>query len=292
MRSLSVESPAKLNLSLRVLRKRKDGYHELYTLFHRISLRDTLQLSKRKEGIRLYCSHPKVPKRGNLIVEAFRLLKRQFPFQGGVTVRLTKRIPVGGGLGGGSSNAAHFLLGMNRLYRLGLSQKKLLTLGAKLGSDVPFFLSDHRYAVGTGRGEKLQGLSLRRKLWFLLICSPKGLSTRKVYQGLRLERRWTSLTRVRHDVKITSAFLQRGKFRQATQFLKNDLQASAERIRPSLMKARESLSALQLGRCQMSGSGPTLFFIFLSKRKTQQALSKVRNHLLSKSSSLALCHSF
>ena len=285
-----IDSPAKLNLALRVLGKRRDGYHELVTLFHRISLKDTLRLQKESDGIRLICSHPQVPDKKNLIVQAFRLLKKKHPFSGGVTVHLTKRIPVGGGLGGGSSNAAHFLIAMNRLFELGLSQRELMNLGGKLGSDVPFFISGARHAMGRGRGERIEPIPFRRRLWFLLLPSLRGLSTQKVYQALEPRKPLGSLTGVSRDVRIASAFLEKGDLRQAVQFLQNDLTKSAEQIRPSLKKTRESLSDLHLGTCQMSGSGPTLFFIFLSRREALQAFRKLPSRRSFFKSGI-LCHS-
>lgn len=289
MHSLILTSPAKLNLVLRVLGRRPDGYHDLCTLFHRISLRDTLRLEKEMEGIRLFCSHPGVPKRNNLIARAFRLLKTHYPFTGGVTVRLTKRIPIGGGLGGGSSNAAAFLIGMNRLFRLGLTQKKLMKLGEKLGSDVSFFISGARHAIGEGRGERIQPLAFRRRLWFLLLTHPRGLSTRRVYQGFHRPKQAVSLTEVRRSVRITSAFLEKGEPARASGFLVNDLTASAERLRPSLRKIRESLSDSHLGTCHMSGSGPTQFLIFSSRPKALRTIPKLRR--LTNSRAVILCHS-
>lgn len=289
-RSLTLASPAKLNLVLRVVGKRPDGYHELVTLFHRISLSDTLQLHKRNSGIRLLSSHPRVPKKTNLIVRAFHLLKARHPFSGGVTVRLRKRIPVAGGLGGGSSNAATFLIGMNRLFDLGLTVKELVRVGEALGADVPFFMSEARHAIGRGRGDEIQPLPFKKRLWFVLIPGTKGLSTRDVYSGLRNSKRRVSLTRVNHGVRMASAFLEKGSLSRADRLLGNDLQGSAERIRPSLRKRRERLSGLHLGTCQMSGSGPTLFILFSSEEKALRALRQIRR--LSGVPAAVLCHSF
>ncbi len=283
-----LRSRAKLNLALRVGAKRKDGYHELVTLFHRISLQDTVTLRKRSEGIRLICSHPRVPQKNNLIVRAFHLLKATHPFKGGVTVRLTKRIPVGGGLGGGSSNAATFLIGMNRLYRLGLRRSELMKLGGKLGADIPFFISGERHALGLGRGDQIRPLPFKSRLGFLLFPSDRGLSTREVYSRFRPERPW-ALTRVKLGCKIASAFLEKGKPETALEFLQNDLAPSAQKIRPSLKKTRESLSGLQLGTCQVSGSGPTLFIVFPAHREAQKALLRFRRHPLFRNT--LLCHS-
>jgi 4-diphosphocytidyl-2-C-methyl-D-erythritol kinase len=289
VRSLSIDSPAKLNLFLRVLGKRPDGYHELCTLFHRISLQDTLKLEKRPEGIRLICSHPEVPQKGNLITRAFDLLKKEYPFQGGVTVRLTKRIPVGGGLGGGSSNAAALLLGMNRLYHLGLSRQKLVGLGKQLGADVPFFLSEARHALGKGRGDEIRPLRFQKKLGFILLPDHGGLSTKRVYRRLRFGERRRSLTGVSRVARITSAFLAQGRLAEATPFLVNDLAGSAESLRPSLKHRRRIASELQLGACQISGSGPTLFILFASPTQARKAFSRFRRHSTFKQA--ILCHS-
>lgn len=292
MRSLTLESPAKVNLTLHVLGRRKDGYHEILTLFHRISLKDRLRVKKKpSEGIRIFCSHPRVPKKTNLIVRAFHLLKERYFFQGGVTVRLSKRIPVGGGLGGGSSNAASFLIAMNRLFRLRLSLKQMICLGKRLGSDVPFFIFQTSHAIGRGRGDQVKAIPFRRRLWFLLISRGKGISTRRVYEGLSLSQNHHSLTRISQGVKMISNFLERGEIDRADRLLVNDLSASAERIQPSLKKVRERLRGLQLGSFQMSGSGPTLFSIFSSRRDALQALRRLQGRQR-KPRNVFICHSF
>ena len=292
MRSFAVSSPAKLNLFLRVLGKRRDGYHEIVTLFHRVSLCDTLRLEKRKQGIHLLCSHPRVPIKDNLMVRAFHLLKAERPFKGGVTCRLTKRIPVAGGLGGGSSNAATFLLGVNRLYQLRLSLPQLEKLGRKLGADIPFFLRGSTQAIGLGRGDQIKTLPFKGRLWFLLFPSRRGLSTAKVYAGLGLSKsplRRSALTRVTHDAKMRSTFLSSGKLVQADELLINDLTKSAERIRPCLGTMREKLNHRHLGMCHMSGSGPTLFMVFPSRDKARRALREIKRKF---GTQPILCHSF
>ncbi len=290
MPSVTVDSPAKLNLSLRVLRKRPDGYHGIATLFHRISLRDSLKLEKAGEGIRLFCSDSKIPQKKNIVVHAFELLKKERPFSGGVKVRLIKRIPVGGGLGGGSSNAASFLLGMDRLYKLGLSRKRLMKLGRKLGADVPFFLSGASHALGKGRGDEIQPIPFHRRLGFILLPDPTGLSTRTVYEALRFGSKRVSLTAVTHGAKLASAFLEKGKLAQAAPLLVNDLAGSAQRLKPSLKNRRRIASELQLGACQMSGSGPTLFVLFTSPTQAARVFRKFRNHSFFRGA--ILCHSF
>ena len=194
-----------------------------------------------------------------------------------MSVYLTKRIPVGGGLGGGSSNAAAFLIGINKLYGLKISLKELMKIGKELGADIPFFISGARHAVGQGIGDRIRPVPFKKRLWFVLLTSSKGLSTRKVYEGFRLSHRQPVLTRLNRDVTINRA-------------LTNDLTQSAERLQPSLKKIRENVSGLHLGTCRMSGSGPTLFFIYPNRRQAIHALRKLRTHGFSKSA--VLCHSY
>src|SRR3989338_5787466 len=140
MKTLLLRSPAKLNLFLKVNRKRPDGYHDLTTLFERIDLCDDIRLAVNTAGrIRIFCRQPQVPKDSrNLAYRAARLLKDEFSLKEGVDITITKRIPVAAGLGGGSSNAATVLLGLNKLWGLSLPLWKLSSYGKKIGSDVPF----------------------------------------------------------------------------------------------------------------------------------------------------------
>src|SRR3989338_8093573 len=186
MNSITVFSPAKVNLYLQVLGKRSDGYHEIVTLFHRISLQDEIAITKTKRpGLSLITNHPKLKRPSeNLIYKAYQALKRVGHWPGGVRVRLKKNIPVAAGLGGGSSNAAHFLLGMNKLFNLRLPKKTLFRLGSELGSDVPFFLYEVNQAIGTGRGEKIKPMPSRTKFWFVIVVPHFGISTALVYKRL------------------------------------------------------------------------------------------------------------
>jgi 4-diphosphocytidyl-2-C-methyl-D-erythritol kinase len=152
-RPLVTKSFAKLNLYLQVLSKRKDNFHNLSTLFARIDLADTLIFRKRRDSlIKIKCSSRQVPKdKTNLCYRAVALLKQELKLSQGIEIRLKKRIPVGAGLGGGSTNAASVLLGLNRFWNLNLPKARLVKLGAKLGSDVPFFIHQTKFALGSQR---------------------------------------------------------------------------------------------------------------------------------------------
>jgi 4-diphosphocytidyl-2-C-methyl-D-erythritol kinase len=274
MKKIILKSPAKLNLHLRILGKRPDGYHKLLTLFHRISLADTLVIRKNSGGFRLTTNISSLGTgEGNLITKAYRALQRKFPGLGGVAVRLTKRIPLGAGLGGGSSNAAFFLLGMKKLFRLKISLRELCTLGGKLGADVPFFLSGTSQAMAWGIGDKLQKLPRGNSLWFLFLLKDQGTNTKKVYQALSWSGRPLSLTKERRIARILRSFLNRKWIWEAATLARNDLEIPAFRLMPSIPKAVAVLKDLGAPFVLMSGSGATVFAAF-SNRKEALDLSK------------------
>jgi len=274
MKALTLQSPAKLNLHLRILRKRPDGYHELLTLFHRISLQDTILIRKNAGNFRLTTNLPRLETgEGNIITKAYRALQREFPKLSGVSVRLTKRIPLGGGLGGGSSNAACFLLGMKKLFRLRLSVTRLAAIGKSLGADVPFFLLKARQAMAWGIGDKLQKVPSGAPLWFFLLLADQGTNTKKVYQSLSWSGRPLSLTKEKRIARILRSFLDRRKVREASELAQNELEKPAFCLMPSIPKAKTALQDLGAPYVLMSGSGATVFAVF-SGRKEALDLSK------------------
>ncbi|MBU1998889.1 MAG: 4-(cytidine 5'-diphospho)-2-C-methyl-D-erythritol kinase, partial [Candidatus Omnitrophica bacterium] len=171
---LTLNSYAKLNLYLEVLKKRPDKYHDLNTLFERITLCDRISLKPLEDSlIRVYCTDKQLQEnpRKNLAYLSAMLLRKRFRIKNGVEIRIEKNIPVGSGMGGGSSNAATVLLGLNMLWGLGLTKYELAAIGAKIGSDVPFFIYDVPFALGKGRGERIQPLKRlsNMRLWHILV---------------------------------------------------------------------------------------------------------------------------
>jgi 4-diphosphocytidyl-2-C-methyl-D-erythritol kinase len=289
MRPLTLSSPAKINLYLRIVGRESNGYHKLVTLFHRISLKDTLRFTQRSSGFSLTCSNRSLDTgKNNLITRAYRLLKKHFPKLGGVRVHLTKRIPVGGGLGGGSSNAAAFLLGMKRLYGLKISRNQLIQIGKQLGADIPFFLWEVNQALGLGRGDLIKPGPSKRLWWFLLLLDNKGLSTKSVYQKLPRKLPAASLTKIIRAVRILCAFLDRGDIAQAGKLLENDLEPSAYHLRPSIQKKVSRFHSLGIQAARMSGSGPTVFAILSSRRKAENLVRKLQKH--KPSEKMIVCH--
>ncbi len=167
---ISINAYAKINLALEVLGKREDGYHDVVTVMQTISLHDTLTLERAAE-ISLTCDRADLGHEGTLALKAARLLKERAGYSGGASIKLEKRIPVPAGLGGGSSDAAATLKGLNELWGLEMSQDELKVIGAELGSDVPFFIHGGT-AMAFGRGERVRPLPPITLEWFVIL-SPK-----------------------------------------------------------------------------------------------------------------------
>ncbi len=191
MESVSVHrwpAPAKLNLMLHVVGRRPDGYHELQTVFHLIDLMDAIDISVREDGMICRPSGPAgVPEDQDLVVRAARALKAATGSRLGANISVTKRIPLGGGLGGGSSDAATTLVGLNQMWRTGLTSAQLAAIGASLGADVPVFVAG-RSAWAEGIGEILTPVQLGRDSWYLVIFPGVLVPTASVFQAPELTR--------------------------------------------------------------------------------------------------------
>lgn len=184
---LILPAPAKLNLMLHILGRRADGYHELQTLFQFLDFGDELGFALRSDGeIHLHTPIDGVPHDSNLIVRAARMLQQHASCALGADIWLDKRLPMGGGIGGGSSDAATTLLGLNHLWRLGCSEDQLATLGLSLGADVPVFVRGHA-AFAEGVGEKLQPVTLSEP-WFLVAIPQVLVSTAEIFSDPELTR--------------------------------------------------------------------------------------------------------
>jgi 4-diphosphocytidyl-2-C-methyl-D-erythritol kinase len=265
-----VWAPAKVNLYLEVLAKRADGYHEIATLMVAVSLYDTLEFKEETSGeIRLDCDQPDLttgPE--NLIVRAATLLRQRAGTQGGVQIRLTKRIPLAAGLAGGSTDAAATLAGLHRLWRLDWTPRALAQLGAELGSDVSFFFATPA-AWCTGRGDQVAPVSLGKPLWLVLVCPPFGLSTADVYRGVAVP-----------EQPLTGAEMLRaareGDVAEIGRRLHNRLQPAAERLCPALSAVQARLAQLQPAGQAMSGSGSSFFALCCNQREALRIAAGLR----------------
>ena len=265
---LVVHAPAKVNLFLDVLGKRPDGYHELSTLFERVSLCDRLSFSPSAKIVLSTDSRhiPTGPK--NLVVRAARLLKSRYGVKAGVRIRLNKRIPVAAGLGGGSSDCAAALLGLNRFWRLGLSQKTLLEHAAELGSDVPFFILESPFAYARGRGERLEPIRARGVRFRHVIVKPRfKISTQEAFGALKGLR----LTVPRGNVKMRIHSILKGSRGHLAGLLTNSLEAALNKRLTEIQKIKTALTGQGAAASLLSGSGSAVFGIFVSDRAAEKA---------------------
>lgn len=261
-----LRSPAKLNLVLDVLGKRKDGFHELRTVFERIDLCDRIALVPRKDDlVKVVCRHPHVPKGPkNLVVKVAQRLQEDFGIKQGVTIAIDKNIPVAAGLAGGSGNAATVLLGLNRLWHLGLSRKQLAAYADSFGSDITFFIYNTSFALGQGRGERIKPLPVRAKLWHVLVTPKVKMYTKEVFARLPAAGN-LKLTIKKDNVNILLPYLRRNAPSGIGRALANDLEAAILSLRPELAVLKRKLS--DAGACGVcfSGSGPSVFALARSK---------------------------
>ncbi|HZU36850.1 MAG TPA: 4-(cytidine 5'-diphospho)-2-C-methyl-D-erythritol kinase, partial [Gemmataceae bacterium] len=205
----------------------------------------------------------------NLVWRAAALLQERTGCERGVSIRLTKRIPMAAGLAGGSSDAAATLAGLNRLWELGLPDARLAELGAELGSDVAFFFATPA-AWCTGRGEQVTPLSLGRPLRFVLVCPPVGLSTAAVYRGVTVPAEPQTGEEIREAVKV-------GDVEEIGRRLHNRLQPVAERLCPEVAALRSRLEALRPAGQLMSGSGTSLFALCRDRGEAQRIAAQLRH---------------
>jgi 4-diphosphocytidyl-2-C-methyl-D-erythritol kinase len=264
------QAPAKVNLGLAVQRKRPDGYHDIATLFLKVSLADTLIFEAIPREIVVTCDHPEIPHdTRNLVYKAAALLHPLAPGRG-VHIRLHKAIPVAAGLGGGSSDAAATLLGLNALWELQVSSAALMQHGAQLGADVPFFVLPANAAFGLGRGDELDPVPCPWEFFLVLVKPPLAVSTAWVYQHLRFE-----LTQRPNNTNILKQHLESGDIASLGRVLFNDLETVVLPQFPVVQEVKQALRQPGVVGVCMSGSGPTVYALCLSREVAQEVVGVV-----------------
>ncbi len=283
--TLVVRTPAKLNLFLDVLGKRPDGYHELETLMVSIGLYDTLRFQTNDSGrleLSLADASPGLTPamrallpldERNLVLKAAELLRQHTGCRLGASIDLAKSIPLQAGLGGGSSDAAAALVGLNRLWNLGLTSAELHPLAAQLGSDVNFFLDSVLLAMCRGRGEQITAEPMSRPLHFVVVKPPSGLSTRDVFQALRPDRTPRGSEGIRHA-------LESGNLAHIGTQLHNSLEVPAGNMSPEVASVLTSLAGISSVGRMMTGSGSSCFALCAHRGQAMRAAHQLR----------ALCH--
>lgn len=250
-------SPAKINLYLNILGEYSKGYHAIESIVERISLCDEISLELRDDSrIKIISNVKELETDANFCVKAAHLIKNQFNLSHGLNIFLKKRIPIGAGLGGGSSNAAFTLLGLNNLFDLNLTKDDLYFLGEQLGSDVNFFLSQSKFAVIQGRGEKVSPLDLgRSKFYHYIIWPGAHLSTREVYQNTRVK-----LTKFFNNVNILKYALKKGDIFLLKKNIFNALEKSAFSLCVQMRDIKNYMDKRSIF-CRVTGSGSALYTI-------------------------------
>ena len=268
----TVFAHAKINLSLDILSRRPDGYHDVRMIMQSLKLADRIALQKTDEaGIILETDAPDIPKDDrNLCVKAAGLLFRRFSLPGGIRIDLKKHIPAAAGLAGGSSDAAAVLHGMRELYQLPLSDMELIEEGKKIGADVPFCILGGT-ALSEGIGEQLTRISAVLPFTVLLVKPPVSVSTKEIYEAFD-----RTAPSERPDTEGMLLALQTGNAAGIAGRLVNVLEPVTAAMHPEIRQIRETLLCLGAAGARMSGSGPTVFGLFKEKAAAADAEKTVR----------------
>lgn len=274
MNSVTVNAYAKINLGLDVIRKREDGYHDVCMIMQSLDLHDTITISKSDPpGISLKTNLSYLPvDKGNLVYKAAALFIDTISVKDGLVIELNKSIPVAAGLAGGSSDAAATLKGLNELYGAGLSQEELMKLGIKLGADVPYCIMLGT-ALSEGIGEVLTPLAPIPKCSILLVKPDISVSTKYVYENLRLTE-----DIVHPDIAKIKDALTKGELDTLAGNMDNILQTVTIKDYPIITKIKKKMIELGALTSLMSGSGPTVFGIYQDQRLAKKAYQYFKVH--------------
>jgi len=260
-------APAKVNLYLKVVRRRHDGYHDIETLFERINIVDKVSIMPDEGNISLTHNSPDIPQgKDNLCFKAALLLRQKCKIGLGARISLEKNIPVAAGLGGGSSDAAGVLKGLNKLWKLNLSANDLVSFGAEIGSDVPFFLRNDPFAIGTLRGDALKALKITKKLWHVVITPSILLLAKDIYKGYD-EMKGLALTRHMSADRIRLPAEGVDNVGRMNAILHNDLENTVLHHEPIIKDIRDCLSVCCGKKAIVSGSGPSVFCVCETRKE-------------------------
>jgi 4-diphosphocytidyl-2-C-methyl-D-erythritol kinase len=265
MEVLSVQSFAKINLGLKILRKRADGYHDIQTVFQEIDLHDVLDFEKYPSGIAISSSHPDLPLDSrNLVHRAFCLFCERAKVREGLSVHIEKRIPMGAGLGGGSSNAATLLIAANRMWENPLSMTQLKEVAAEIGSDVPFFLTGGT-ALGEGRGECVTPIPGPKRCWICLVYPGVPVPTAWAYREVKI-----ALTNEPKMVRFNTIFKKLDSHTLRTTLV-NDFEGVVFLRHPFLAALKTQMVEKGAFYASMSGSGSSIFGLFKNRETAEKA---------------------
>ena len=277
MKEISVKALAKINLGLDVVRRREDGYHEVKMVMQTIHLFDRLEMKKTAGGITMTTNLSFLPtNENNLVYKAAKLLMDEFQVKGGVDIHLEKFIPVAAGMAGGSSDAAAALVGINRMFQLGLTKRQLMERGVQIGADVPYCVM-RGTALAEGIGEKLTRITQVPDC-FVLIGKPGiNVSTKAAYESLQLDK-----ISSHPDIDGMIGDIERGDLLAMTQKMGNVFEPGIIEKYPVIGEIKALMESHGALKAMMSGSGPTVFGIFDNREKMEAAAEVLRESRLAK----------
>jgi len=278
---LTINAPAKINWFLKVLRLREDGFHEIQSLIQKVTLYDEISFAQSRDLV--LETEADIPLEENLIYKAARLLKGAYGVETGAMISLKKNIPMGAGLGGGSSDAAAALLGLNKLWDLHVSTAELSKIAEQLGSDVPFFLHGP-ISYAHGRGEKLSPCNAEKTMNILLVKPSFNISTAWAYRtlaedrsikrkegldinGPELTKKAAKVNNIRHFIR----FFEKAELRGLNGVVLNDLESIVIKNFPVIAEIKDKLTGLGAEFSLMSGSGSTVFGVFNTPKEAEKA---------------------
>ena len=287
MKQIELKALAKINLGLDVLGRRENGYHDVRMVMQSIYLYDEVKLEKTAEpGITTVSNLSFLPTGdGNIAYKAARLLQEEFQIAEGIKITLNKHIPVAAGLAGGSSNAAAVLFGMNRMFRLGLSQKDLMDRGVRLGADVPYCIM-RGTVLAEGIGEKLSVLPAMPECTVLIAKPPVSVSTKVVYEALDAK----EITE-HPDIDGIIEGLKNNSLKQVAACMGNVLEDVTVPMHPVIDQIKQEMKSAGALNAMMSGSGPTVFGLFESRADAREAQRRIREKSLTRQVYVTSIHS-
>ena len=258
MNKICLKAYAKINIGLNIISHRQDGYHNIETIFQQIDLYDQLKLSRRDDpGIIIRSDHSLLPtNEDNICHRAVKLIQQATGFKEGIVIAIKKRIPIGAGLGGGSSDAAAVLMGLKRLWQLQLTKKKLLDIASVLGADVRFFLYGGT-ALASGIGEKLKPITSPFNFYCVLVYPNIEISSTWAYKNFNF-----SLTKTKKSIKLAHIFSQRIDISDLKNLISNDFEEVVFQHYQELRDIKQLLYIRGALFASMSGSGSTIYGLF------------------------------
>jgi 4-diphosphocytidyl-2-C-methyl-D-erythritol kinase len=262
MEKLIINTPAKINLGLNILRKREDGYHDIETFFYPINLFDTLTFSTSPQFI-FECSIQELKFEKNLVVKAKDLLEAELKTRLNIKIELEKRIPIGAGLGGGSSDAAAALIGINQLLNLNVDNTVLFNIASKIGADVPFFLNP-KPSHAESKGDYITSMNCRLHYPILIVNPGIHVSTKWAYENVIPAEPTFPLRKLIDDCELDFYFMENK--------IKNDFEPVVFKVHPQIAEIKKELYKRGAMFSLMSGSGSTVYGIFSSEEKANDAL--------------------